>query len=311
LSPSGAAVYVPGFPKPRDRNLVYMDRSGRSSPVTTTKRPFLSPALSPDGRRVAFVAEGLEDALWVLEVGSGTLNRLTFEADVSLVRWSADGRSLLYAANADGPRSVYRIAADGSGKAELVFARTEWWINDFDPRPDGSGILVAAQDVRGHDFFFVTTGSTKAEPFLVTPSEERAPAFSPSGAFVAYSSDESDRMKVYVRPFPGPGPKRQVSTGGGFLACWSRDGREIFYWEVSEVARLMRASFEPGSEPKIGKAQALFEVPLAARDTFSVTPDGQRFVMVKLEPEEESPLQIVVIPGFLEEMKARLAGKRP
>jgi len=310
-APTGAAVYVPGFARPRERTIVYMDRSGRSSPVTTVKRPFVGLALSPDGGRIAAVVEGLEDTLWVLDVASGTLNRLTFDVDVSSVRWAADGRSIVYTGNADGARSAYRIGADGSGKPELLFGRDEWWINDAAPRPDGSGVLVSAQDVRGHDLLFVRTGSRTPEPFLATPADERGAAFSPNGSFVAYTSSESDRLEIYVRPFPGPGPKRQVSTAGGILARWSRDGREIFYWEPGTVARFMRASFEPGTEPKIGKPQALFEAPPSMVDDYGVTPDGQRFVMVKREAEEESPLQIVVIPGFLDEMKARFAGTRP
>jgi hypothetical protein len=171
--------------------------------------------------------------------------------------------------------------------------------------------MIAAQQERGHDLFFVRKGSQEAEPFLVTPSEERWPAFSPNGAFMAYGSNESGRMEVYVRPFPGPGPKRQISTNGGTLPQWSRDGREIFYWEAPQAARLMRVPFEPGNEPSIGKPQALFEVPVRMIDTLALMPDAQHFVMVKPEPEEESPLQIVVIPGFLEEMRARLAAKRP
>jgi Tol biopolymer transport system component len=169
---------------------------------------------------------------------------------------------------------------------------------------EGPGALVSAQDVRGHHLYFVRMGSQTAEPFLVTPSDEQWAAFSPSGSVVAYQSNESDRMEVYVRPFPGPGPKRQVSASGGVVPHWSRDGREIFYWEIGPVGRLMRVSFETGSEPKIGKPQALFEVPLAMVEEFDITPDGQRFVMAKPETEEESPLQIVVIPGFLDEMKA-------
>ena len=171
--------------------------------------------------------------------------------------------------------------------------------------------MMAAQDVRGHDLFFVRTGSQEPEPFLVTPSDERRPAFSPNGAYVAYVSNESERQEVYLRPFPGPGPKRQVSTDRGNFPHWSRDGKEIFYWEVGQTGRLMRVSFEAGSEPRIGKPQALFEVPVPMVDTLAVMPDNQRFVMVKPEPEEEEPLQIVVIPGFLDEMKARLAGKKP
>jgi Tol biopolymer transport system component len=311
VSPAGTAVYVPGFAKPRPRSLVFVDRSGRATPVAPTKRPYYGAALSPDGRRAAFPVEGLEDALFVLEMESGILNRLTSDVDVASARWTPDGRSIVYCGNADGPRSVYRIAADGSGKPELLFSRTEWWINDALPHPNGSGTLVSAQDQRGHDLYFVAEGSHEAQPFLVTPRNEQPGDFSPSGAFVAYTSNESERTEVYVRPFPGPGPKRRVSVSGGIFPCWSRDGREIFYWEGGTVAHLMRAAFEPGSDPKVGKPQALFEAPFAMIDMFSVSPDGQRFLMVKPDPEEESPLEIVVIPGFLDEMKSRLAGKRP
>ena len=311
VAPSGAAVYVPGFPRPRERDLVFMDRQGHASPVTSARRPYFSPAVSPDGKQVAVVIEGLEDALWVLDVSSGTLSRLTSDVNVASVAWSPNGHSIFYTGNADGPRSVYRIEADGSRKAELFFRRTEWWINDIGPRPDGSGLLVAGQDVHGHDLYFVREGKQEAEPFLVTPSEERGAVFSPNGAFVVYMSNESGAPEVYVRPFPGPGPKRQVSTRSGVLPTWSRDGREIFYWEAQEAGRLMKVSVEPGAEPKFGKPQPLFEVPLPMIDALALTPDGQRFVMVKPPSEEENPLLLVVIPNFLDEMKARLAGKRP
>src|SRR6185295_16387684 len=202
------AVYVDGFPRPRERSLVFMDRSGRPTPIRGAKRPFQSPALSPDGRRVAVSVEGDEDALWVLDVQSGTFNRLTFGSDTDAAEWSADGRSVTFTSNADGPFGVYRVAADGAGKPERLFSHPVWWINDVSQRPDGSGILVAAQDVRGHDFYFVRTGSQQAQPFLVTPSEERRPAFSPDGAFIVYDSNESDRFEVYVRRFSEPGLKR-------------------------------------------------------------------------------------------------------
>lgn len=311
ISPLGTAVYVPGLPKPRDRDLLFIDRQGRATPVTATRRAYFSPAVSPDGRQIAVIIEGAEDSLWVLDVASDTLNRLTFDMDVASAAWSPDGRSIFFSGNGDGPRSVYRIPADGSGKPELVFSRTEWWVNDFSPQPGGSGVMIAAQQLRGHDLFFVRDGRQEAEPFLVTPSEERRPAFSPDGAFVAYQSNESGRPEVYVRPFPGPGPKRMISTRVGTLPAWSRDGREIFYWEPGEVAHLMRVAFEPGNEPKLGKPQALFDEPVPMVDALAIMPDGQRFVMVKPETEEESPLEIVVIPGFLDTIRARLAGQRP
>jgi serine/threonine-protein kinase len=310
IAPSGAAIYVPGFPRPRDRTLVFKDRQGRASAVTEARHAYFGPKVSPDGKQIAVVIEGVEDALWVLDIRSGTPSRLTSDMDVSSVEWSPDGRSLFFTANADGPRSIYKVAADGSGKPELVFRKTEWWTNDVSPRPDGSGVLFAAQDVGGHDLVFLREGSQKAEPFLATASDERQPAFSPSGALVAYTSNESGRNEVYLRPFPGPGPKRQVSTGGGIIPSWSRDGREIFYWQPDQIGRLMKVALDPG-DPRLAKPQPLFQVPLTQVDTLSLMPGNQLFVMVEPESEETSPLLIVVIPSFLDEMKTRLAGKRP
>jgi Tol biopolymer transport system component len=223
------------------------------------------------------------------------------------MEWSPDSRALFYTGIVDGPRSVYRIAADGTGKPELVFRRTEWWINDASARPDGSGTLIAAQDTRGHDLYFVPTGTQRLEPFLVTPAEERGVQFSPNGAFVLYVTNESDRNEVYVRAFSAPASKRQISTNGGVLPSWSPDGREIFYWEIGgTTGRLMQVAFEPGNEPKIGAPHVLFEVPQAMVDRVSLMPDGRRFVMVQPEPEVVNPSEMVVIPRFLDEIAARL-----
>jgi Tol biopolymer transport system component len=288
-----------------------MDREGRSTPVASAKRSFIAPAMSPDGRRIAVIVEGVEDALWVLDVESGTLNRMTFDTDVSSASWSSDGESIFYTGTTDGPRSVYAIAGDGSRKAEMIFGRAPVWVNEVGTHPDRSGLMMAAQDVGGHDLLFVRHGSSEEEPFLVTPLDERGPAFSPKGDFVAYFSNESGRMEVYVRPYPGPGAKRQISTNGGATPSWSPDGRELFYFEPGPQPRLMRASFEADPQPRVGKPEVLFEVPPRGLDRVSFTPDGRQFVMVQPEPEEERPLTIVVIPGFLEDTQARLTEKRP
>jgi hypothetical protein len=89
---------------------------------------------------------------------------------------------------------------------------------------------------------------------------------------------------------------------------WRRDGKELFYFEG---VRLMAVAIEPGPEPRLGKPAPLFEVsPEALALGYDVMPDGQRFVMMKPGAAADAPLQLVVVPGFLEEMKARLAGKR-
>ena len=308
LSPGGTLVYVPGFPKPDECSLVFMDRQGRASAATSAKRAFRGPKVSPDGRRVAVVIEGADNTLWALDLHSDTLDRVTFEGDADAPRWSPDGRRLFFVGNLKGPRSLFSVAADGTGKPEELFSRREWWINNFSVHPMGAGILMAAQTPQGHDLLFLREGSRDIEPFLATPADELQPAFSPDGRLVAYSSRDSGQFQVYVRPFPGPGRKQQLSRAGGGVPKWRSDGRELFF---HERGRLMTVGVQGGPEPQFGRPQPLFEVPPAVEDLgYDVMPDGQRFVMVKPEHEAEAPLQIVVVPGFLEEMTARLANKR-
>ena len=55
------------------------------------------------------------------------------------------------------------------------------------------------------------------------------PSFSPDGRWLAYASNESATMEVFVRPFPGPGGRGQLSTGVGGWPLWSRNGRELLF----------------------------------------------------------------------------------
>jgi len=305
----GTLVYVPGFPKAEERTLIVLDRQGHASPVTSAKRAYFFPAVSPDGRRIAVGISGVDDNLWVLDLPSDTLERVTFSGDMGEVRWSPNGRRLLLTTNVKGQRGLFTVGGDGSAKPEEVFLHPQWWINAFAVHPGGTGVLLGAQKPEGHDLLFLREGSRDSEPFLETPADEQQPQFSPDGRLVAYVSNESGHYQVYLRPFPGPGRKRQVSTVDGGSPRWRRDGKELFFFEG---VRLMAVPVEPGPEPQVGKPQPLFEVPpVVSSLNYDVMPDGQRFVMVKPEHAAEAPLQIVVIPGFLEEMKLRLAGKRP
>ena len=306
VTPEGTLVYVPGFPRAEERSLVFMDRQGRATPVTSTKRAFFFPALSPDGGRVAVGIAGVDDNLWVLDLSSDTLERVTFEGDMGVVRWSPDGRRLLFSSNVKGARGLFTVNADGSGKPEQLFLHPEWWVNSLAPHP--AGVLFNVQKADGHDLLLLREGGGDAEPFLTTTANEQQPTFSRDGQHIAYVSDESGRYQVYLRPFPGPGRKRQVSVIDGIDPRWRSDGKELFFFEG---VRLMAVAVEPGPEPRLSKPVPLFEVsPEVLALGYDVMPDGQRFVMMKPGAAADAPLQLVVVPGFLEEMKARLGARR-
>ena len=147
---------------------------------------------------------------------------------------------------------------------------------------------------------------------MATAANEASPVFSPSGRFVAYTSNDSGRREVYVRAFAPGGRKWTVSTGGGTTPRWRQDERELFYLEG---ARLMAVEIDPDPALTVGTPRMLFEESALAWSSadltrYDVTADGQRFLTVKPEAREEAPLQLVVVPRFGDEMKSRLTRER-
>jgi hypothetical protein len=149
----------------------------------------------------------------------------------------------------------------------------------------------------------------KAEPFVVTEFNERSPSFSPDGLFIAYTSDASGRDEVYVQPFPGPGPRTVVSTDGGREPVWSRRGDELFYRNSD---RMMVVKVETEPRFRVSIPETLFEgkfanepVLASGSQTYDVSPDGQRFLMVE---QGDQHFELRVVLNWLDELEARVKG---
>jgi Tol biopolymer transport system component len=141
---------------------------------------------------------------------------------------------------------------------------------------------------------------------VATPFDEFTPRLSPDGRWLAYSSDESGRREVYVRPFPNAGTtKWQVSTAGGAEPIWSRSGQELFYKSSGE---LVAAAVLPGATFGVGERQVLFSIAgyesHVAKRTYDLTPDGRRFVMVRLAATPRA--ELIVVENAFEELKAKV-----
>jgi serine/threonine-protein kinase len=133
---------------------------------------------------------------------------------------------------------------------------------------------------------------------------------------MAYVSNESGRMDVYVRPYPVPGGERHVvSSEGGMQPRWSQDGRELYYRGYGSRPKLMAVPVETRGRFRAGNAQALFDDAYAghassnARAQYDVTPDG-RFVFVEAPPVESAPNRLVLIPNWSRELEAKLRAAR-
>ena len=305
VSATGSLAYVPRRYAPPERSLVWIDRQGRTMPVTEDRRAYRRPRISPDGTRLAMGirrADGQD--VWVHDLRQRTWTRLTFEKDNEVPVWSPDGRWLVFTSNREGNKYLFRIPADGSGAPERMKNSPSWaYVQNWSR--DGRFLLVwRAGDVS----VLPLEEGAEAWPYLVTAFDEEHSQFSPDGRWVAYASDESGRPEVYVRSFPDPGRKWPVSTSGGLAVRWSRDGRELFFQGL-DAKQVMVAAVRTEPTFRAEPPTPLFksEHPFGDAGDWDVMPDGQRFVAVLMDEEEPEPEQIVVIPNFADELKAKMA----
>jgi serine/threonine-protein kinase len=314
LSTTGSLVYVPGSVQGEQSKLVWVSRNGTEQPLAAPPRAYLNPRVSPDGQRVAASIAEQESQIWLYDLHRETLSRFTFEGSSNQYPvWTPDGKRIAFRSNRDGPLNIYWQMADGSGGLERLNAgESAQAPNSWSP--DGHLLaLVTAAPETGLDIWVLRIADSpagsaqggKAQPLLHSPYTEGAPEFSPDGRWLAYISDESGRREVYVQAYPGPGGKWQISTGGGGEPHWNRNGRELFYRDGD---KMMAVDISMQSAFTFGKPRMLFEGPYEPTPitypNYDVSPDGQRFLMLKpVGQERTAPTQINVVLNWTEELK--------
>ncbi|HWU37204.1 MAG TPA: hypothetical protein VN203_06095, partial [Candidatus Acidoferrum sp.] len=156
------------------------------------------------------------------------------------------------------------------------------------------------------------TGDRKPQPFARSNFQEGSGRFSPDGKWVAYCTNESGRPEVFVQPWPGPGPKIQVSSEGGIDPIWSHDGTELFYRngdKMMAVSVTLAGGFRPGKPALLWEghySQGMSNScgpPGVSSGNYDVTSDGRRFLMVKDLDQDAGSTRIIVVVNFAEELK--------
>jgi len=285
LSRNGSLLYQMGGGE-RKARFGWRDRSGKL--LETLGEPaevLASFSLSPDGTRVAYAAgPGFDKAdVWVLDLARGTRTRVTFNQAI-FPRWAPDGKQLYYN-NANG---IYRKPADGSGEEELL-VKTGIFSIVNSVSPDGKFLLFGNSDL----MTLPLTGDRKAEPYLQTKFAERRAAISPDGRWLAYESDESGRVEIYIQGFPDKRGKWPVSAEGGLSPAWRADGNEL-YW-VRPGGRMMTAGVElQPSGVRIGKPVALFPPDTTNVSWLQPSRDGKKFLVLEPEAGERQTRMVVV-----------------
>jgi serine/threonine-protein kinase len=308
VSATGSLIYVSGgAAQALQSKLVWVSRNGVEQPLDAPAGVYGYPRLSPDGRRVAVdtsSTSSTQEQISLFDVARETLTRFTFEGSVNVAPvWTPDGKRIAFGSDKDGPLNIYWEMADGSGGLERL-TPSEYPQGPYSWSPNGE-LLAFGQYQPGPEIWVLRLSDRKAQPFLQTPAVSGAAQFSPDGRWMAYVSDESGRQEIYVQPYPGPGGKWQISTGGGNEPIWNRNGRELFYRSGD---KLMAVDVTSQPSFSVGKTKMLFEGRYVETTLtfpfYDVSPDGQKFLMLKPTDQKQPALtQINVVLNWTEELK--------
>jgi Tol biopolymer transport system component/tRNA A-37 threonylcarbamoyl transferase component Bud32 len=302
VSLTGNFVYATG--QSGVRSIVLVDRRGVVQPLSTELRAYGSPRVSPDGSRIAVdIQDGASSGIWIFDITQKTLTRLTFEREDARPFWTPDGTRVTYTRAAQTTPDVAWIRADGSALAESLLVTPGRQLGDA-WSPDGRTLIYHQNTaaLTRNDIMIMSLDSARTpRPYLQTRSDEFTPVVSPDGRWLAYASDESGRVEIYVRAFPEPGAKIQVSLDGGVQPQWSTNGRELFYRNGD---RMMSASVQTQPSFTVAQRTELFTgsfVSFQFHTQYDVTRDG-RFIMLQ-GPQASSDL--VVVLNWFDQLRAQ------
>ena len=280
-----ALAYAP--PRQAADELVWLDRAGQRIGVLGDRGDYSNVEFSPDGSRlaVAIMDPRLRTRdIWIADVARGIRQRFTFTAaEERTAVWSHDGSHLVYNVRGkNGALDFFQKAADGSGVEEPVLVDGL----SKDPlgwSPDGRYLLfrVTGGSTENDLMALPASGDRRPIPISTTPFDEQDGRVSPDGGWVAYSTDESGQLEVYVAKFPSGGGKARISAAGGTHPRWRRDGKELFY--VSVDGKLVSVDVSAtASEVRVGETRTLFTIhaPRQAGYNYDVARDGQRFLVI-------------------------------
>jgi Tol biopolymer transport system component/DNA-binding winged helix-turn-helix (wHTH) protein len=307
-SADGSIAYIPGVSGRDKRTMLWVDRKGATQTIPAPPRGYAAIRLSPDGQRLAAGITDGDPGLWIYELDRGTLTRLTTSVLNPYAIWTPDGKRVTFRSAISNPFDLDWMPINSSGVEEHLITGEglpipgSW-------SPDGQVLAFSEQDpTTGWDIWVLNLeGDRKPRPFLQTASNEGGATFSPDGRWLAYQSDETGRDEIYVGSFPVAGRKWQISTEGGTEPLWAKNGQELFFRNGD---KMMAAAVETKPTFAAGKPKLLFKGDYAAgpfsfMPKYGVTPDSQRFLMLKAAEPERYASQINVVLNWSEELKEK------
>src|SRR5262249_20149677 len=323
VSDTGTAAYMLGQAASLLAPIEWLDRSGNVKPLRTAASDWSNPQFSPTGRDLAVdINDGKQTDVWMYDWSRDTLTRVTLDAGEHWRPvWTPDARRIAFSwAQPGASQNLYWRRADGGGDVQRLAASPFQYPSSWHP----SGKFLAFEQfspTANHDLIILpvegdeASGCKPGKPtvFLNTPAVELSPVFSPDGRWIAYQSNESGRLEIYVRPFPGPGGKWQISTDGGTYPVWSRTRSELLY---ATDRRIMVVSYTAHEDSFIAeRPRPWSDVLFATRSrgtfgpgkAFDLHPDGERVAIAPAPLSQGTSVdKLVFIFNFFDELR-RLA----
>ena len=289
VSRAGETAYQPAV-STSARRLIVVD--GRDqTPLAAPAHAYVTPRVSPDGRRVLLGVADSAEHVWSYDLTAGALTQLTFEAANRAPIWFPDGRRIAFASNRNGALNLFAAPANAEGLAERLTASESLQVPGS-WSPDGEMLVFMEQHPStGRDIWLLRRGSRTA--FVATPADESAPRFSPDGRWIAYVSNESGQTEVYVRSVAASATARKL--GAGTEPVWRRDGGALYY---RSDGRLRVTAMNAGA-PQPGPGRVVFDGMVEA-GTFDAAgydtmPGIDRFLMITSPPAGTAPSELRVI----------------
>jgi Tol biopolymer transport system component len=314
-SQAGSMAYLPASGNAGPDTLVWVDRSGAEQPTVVSASAITAPRLAPDLRRVAVALssgaglDGNKSDVWVYDVVRNAPSRVTFEGSSLYSSWSPESTRLAYNLRRNGQEEIHvkTVGDSGPDKRLEPSAGTNF---PFSWSPDGRLIAGVSVNTTGnHVWVYGVDDPSASRAFTQTTFKEGGPTFSHDGRWIAYASSKSGRTEIYMRPFPGPGEEWTISTEGGNEPVWARKTGQLFY-RLGDAMMAVDITTTPTAV--VGKPRKVFERPynrsLALWQNYDVSPDGQRFLMVKGSPRMPAT-RINIVLNLAEQLKRLVPAK--
>jgi eukaryotic-like serine/threonine-protein kinase len=316
MSTTGSLLYTTDEANRTRNELVWVSRDGRTSPFDSSWiGHFEYPTLSPDGHSLAVSVHDRSTDLWIRRPDGTRLKVLAPGALNWRPSWMPDGKSLVFVSVGDLEKNkqdiaVYRVPTEGGVKASLL-QRHIFGLWEAEVSRDGSWLVMRSDETGGESRIRARrmTGDTTLVSIIDDPttSSVYGLALSPDGRWLAYGSKETRaQTEIYVTSFPDARAKFLVSRGGGTEPRWSRDGRELFFESDGQLTVVRVA---PGPVFVPSNPTTLFSLAgyrrARNRQQYDVSPDGQRFLMIRERPGTANR-GAVYVENWFTELRAKM-----